>query len=150
MRFIRGESLKEAIARYHTATADGSRSPELEFRSLLTRFIAACNTVAYAHSRGIIHRDVKPANLMLGPYGETLVVDWGLAKTIGRGPEGANADGQGEPTLLPRLAEGSAETQAGAALGTPAYMSPEQALGRLDQLGPASDVYSLGATCTAS
>ena len=54
-------------------------------RGLLNRFVAVCYAVAYAHSRGILHRDLKPANIMLGPYGETLVVDWGLAKVIGRG-----------------------------------------------------------------
>jgi hypothetical protein len=94
----------------------------------------------------VIHRDLKPSNIMLGPYGETLVVDWGLAKAVGRGPEAPGGEGPTEPTLLPRLADGSAETVAGAALGTPAYMSPEQALGRLEELGPPSDVYSLGAT----
>jgi serine/threonine protein kinase len=99
--------------------------------------------VAYAHSRGVLHRDLKPGNILLGPYGETLVVDWGMAKVVGR-PEEAKSTG--EATLRPPSASGSAETMAGLAVGTPGYMSPEQAAGRLDRLGPASDVYSLGAT----
>ena len=101
--------------------------------------------VAYAHSRGVIHRDLKPANILLGPYGETLVVDWGLAKVVGRGEAAARA-GAAEATLQPGSGSGSSETLPGTALGTPAYMSPEQAEGRLEQVGPLSDVYSLGAT----
>ena len=104
-----------------------------------------CNAVAYAHSRGVIHRDLKPANILLGPYGETLVVDWGLAKVVGRGEAAARA-GAAEATLQPASGSGSSETLPGTALGTPAYMSPEQAEGRLEQVGPLSDVYSLGAT----
>jgi serine/threonine-protein kinase len=145
MRFIRGESLKDSIARYHWADKNKSRSPEFDLRALLTRFVTVCNTLAYAHSRGVIHRDVKPANIMLGHYGETLVVDWGMAKSGWNEPARSASDGLAEPALVPRLAEGI-ETQAGAAMGTPAYMSPEQASGRLDLLGPASDIYSLGAT----
>jgi tRNA A-37 threonylcarbamoyl transferase component Bud32 len=145
MRFIRGDSLKEAIGRFHKADVPGRAVGEraLAFRRLLGRFVDVCNAVAYAHSRGVLHRDLKPGNVMLGPYGETLVVDWGLAKTVGR-PDGEAASPEG--TLRPASATDSAPTQAGAALGTPPFMSPEQAAGRLDQLGPASDVYSLGAT----
>jgi serine/threonine-protein kinase len=142
MRFVRGETLKEAIARFHGAPGGG----ELELRGLLNRFVAVCNTVAYAHSRGVIHRDLKPSNILLGPYGETLVVDWGLAKAVGSGQRTGGTEEEKEPTLVPQLADGSAETVAGSALGTPAYMSPEQAAGRLEELGPASDVYGLGAT----
>jgi serine/threonine-protein kinase len=146
MRFIQGESLKEAIARFYGVNASTQaalgKPDSLVFRQLLSRFISVCQVVAYAHSRGVLHRDLKPANVMLGKFGETLVVDWGLAKTIGRS-EGAPDD---EPTLHPRSGSDSSATAMGQALGTPAYMSPEQADGRLDRLGPASDIYCLGAT----
>ena len=102
-----------------------------------------CNAIDYAHSRGVIHRDIKPANIILGKHGETLVVDWGLAKPMGRAEPGTES---GERLLMPSSASGSSETLPGSALGTPAYMSPEQAEGQLDRLGPRSDVYSLGAT----
>ncbi len=95
------------------------------------------------HSRGVLHRDLKPGNIIVGKYGETLVVDWGLAKPLGRVEPGWES---GERTLVPSSASGSTDTLAGSALGTPAYMSPEQARGELDRLGPRSDVYSLGAT----
>ncbi len=109
-------------------------------QKLLRRFLDVCNAMAYAHSRGVLHRDIKPGNIMLGQYGETLVVDWGLAKVVG------TTEPSAEATLRPPSVAGSSETQPGSAIGTPAFMSPEQAEGRLDRLGPASDVYSLGAT----
>lgn len=147
MRFIQGDSLKDAIERFHDPKRKwkdaGER--ELEFRKLLQRFIDVCNAIEYAHSRGVLHRDLKPGNIMLGQYGETLVVDWGLAKPIGAKEEPSSNSSTPQP-LEVAAGSGSAPTQYGQALGTPAYMSPEQAAGRLDELGPASDVYSLGAT----
>jgi serine/threonine protein kinase/tetratricopeptide (TPR) repeat protein len=145
MRFIQGDTLKEAIERFHEADKVGRDAGErsLELRQLLSRFVAVCNTVAYAHSRGILHRDIKPGNIMLGKYGETLVVDWGLAKSFER-DETTRRDG--EETLRPASLSSPTETQFGQAVGTPAYMSPEQAQGRWDLVGPASDIYSLGAT----
>jgi eukaryotic-like serine/threonine-protein kinase len=149
MRLIRGESLKQAIDRYH-ATHSKSRAPMIRdaaFRELLDRFVAVCNALAYAHNRGVIHRDLKPANIMLGPFGETLVVDWGLAKALGRDEPLGETLAPGESALQPILSGGSASsTMAGAPMGTPAYMSPEQAVGDLENLGRATDIYGLGAT----
>ncbi len=143
MRFIEGETLKAAIQRFHGADtrSQDPRERELAFQRLLRSLIAACNAVAYAHSRGVVHRDIKPENIMLGPFGETLVVDWGVAKTRSDfGGDQADASG-----VAPSGSDSSL-TRPGAAVGTPRYMSPEQALGEVETVGPASDVYGLGAT----
>jgi WD40 repeat protein/serine/threonine protein kinase len=139
MRFVRGDSLHDAIQRFHQ---NGAAGPErrLELRKLLGRFLDICNAIAYAHSRGVLHRDLKPGNVMLGPFGETLVVDWGLARVTGQA-----TNETGGSALQPSIS-GSTPTELGSAVGTPAYMSPEQAGGRHHELGPASDVYGLGAT----
>jgi tetratricopeptide (TPR) repeat protein len=140
MRLIKGQSLKEAIRRFHSDRAQRpAEESQLMLRQLLNRFVTVCNTMAYAHSRGVIHRDLKPDNIMLGPYGETLVVDWGLAKVFGPGETDtilAPSDSDEAPGL----------TEDGAIVGTLAYMSPEQASGQQARLGPATDIYSLGAT----
>jgi serine/threonine protein kinase len=148
MRFIKGDNLKEAIGRFHEAEKPGRDPGErsLALRDLLRRFVDVCNAVAYAHSRGVLHRDLKPGNIMLGKYGETLIVDWGLAKPIGRSDRTRTTE---ESTLQPSSASDWVATVMGTVIGTPAYMSPEQAAGRLDLLGPASDIYSLGATLYA-
>jgi eukaryotic-like serine/threonine-protein kinase len=87
MRLIRGETLDAAARRFHEADRPGRDPGEraLALRQLLGQFVAVCNAVAYAHSRGVLHRDIKPANVMLGKFGETLLVDWGLAKVMGVG-----------------------------------------------------------------
>lgn len=137
MRLIRGRSLREAIQEYH---GPAIRSPAL-LRELLGRLVQVCEAVEYAHSRGVIHCDLKPENIMLGPFGEALVVDWGLAKVSGRPLH----DAGGNP--LPPREDGHPETSLpGRATGTLAYMSPEQAVGAYERIGPASDVYGLGAT----
>ena len=143
MRFIQGESLRDAIARFHEERAGRSASEnELTFRGLLGRFVDICNAIEYAHSRGVVHRDIKPRNVMLGRFGETLVVDWGLAKVLG-------VDWDVDATDFPfraLAADGVDPTRMDKALGTLRYMSPEQAAGRVDLVGPASDVFGLGAT----
>lgn len=144
MRFIRGDNLHDAIQSYHEQNGDGRESERtLQFRNLIGRFIDVCNAIEYAHSRGVLHRDLKPGNIMLGRYGETLVVDWGLAKPMESLGERSLT---GERPLQPPSASGSSPTMMGSAIGTPQYMSPEQAAGRVELFGPTSDVYSLGAT----
>jgi serine/threonine-protein kinase len=147
MRFIRGDNLREAIRHFHEADVpdrdQGERS--LSLRQLLRRFLDVCNAIAYAHSRGVLHRDLKPGNIMLGKYGETLIIDWGLAKPAGR----LDPIGTDESTFQPSAGTEFTGTLIGSPIGTPAYMSPEQAAGRLDHLGPASDIYGLGATLYA-
>jgi eukaryotic-like serine/threonine-protein kinase len=145
MRLVRGDNLADAIRRFHRSESPGCDpgARALEFRKLLGRFVDVCNAIAYAHSRGVLHRDLKPDNVMLGKYGETLVVDWGLAKAIGRADPSLHPD---EEPVAPSSSGSGVETLPGKALGTPAFMSPEQAAGELGRLGPQSDVYSLGAT----
>jgi serine/threonine protein kinase len=134
MKFVQGESLEKAI----------QESSGLNERlRLLPHFIDVCNAIAYAHSRGVIHRDIKPSNIMLGEYGETVVVDWGLAKVKQASPtEEGDTD---DSAAVPIDDTGDAETMAGEVMGTPAYMSPEQARGDLKSVDERSDVYSLGA-----
>ena len=144
MRFIEGEDLGRAIKRFHVADSKPGRQPgerALALRQLLRRFVDVCNVVAYAHSRGVLHRDIKPANILLGPYGETLVVDWGMAKLVGGTVTTAGVPG---PTFGALGEAAWDQTQQGVILGTIPYMSPEQAEGQVP--GKASDVFSLGAT----
>ncbi len=155
MRLIRGESFAAAIRQFHqgrraaagAASKSGPADWGVEFRQLLGSFLDVCHTIDYAHSRCVLHRDLKPANIMLGPYGETLVVDWGLAKVIGEPDVLPPQSGGGfDLSLAHTMTSLAGETAPGTAMGTPAYMSPEQAGGQVDKVGPASDVYSLGAT----
>jgi serine/threonine-protein kinase len=149
MRFIRGQSMQDALARFHKSDEDSQRDPgerSLALRELLTRFVAVCNAMAYAHNRGVIHRDIKPANVMLGEFGETLVVDWGLARLLERHDSEQTSV---ERPISSFSASATAPTQMGQVIGTATFMPPEQAEGRHDREDIASDVFSLGATLYA-
>ncbi|TWT72745.1 Serine/threonine-protein kinase PknD [Posidoniimonas polymericola] len=141
MRFIHGADLQQALEAYKRLPA--AKQP-LRFRQLLGCFVDVCQTIHYAHSRGVLHRDLKPSNIMLGDYGETLVVDWGLAKASGENNAGELAGSAPVVELSGKTPVNM--TADGRVIGTPIYMSPEQASGRLDQIGPTTDVYCLGAT----
>lgn len=146
MRLIRGIDLETAIHDLHAAGGTTPRSvyQSLRFRRLVQRLVDVCNAMEYAHSRGVLHRDLKPANVMLGKYSEAYVVDWGLARVSGAVEDQIGR--QSEAPLEPSELSGGSGTQMGSTLGTPAFMSPEQALGRLAELTVRSDVFSLGAT----
>jgi eukaryotic-like serine/threonine-protein kinase len=137
MRFVHGRTLTQAAQNCHRRRKRGQAQP-LEEIGLLNAFVTVCNTVAYAHSRGVVHRDLKGQNVVLGDFGEVIVLDWGLARLVDQPDDEAD---------LPPIAldEDSTQTVQGQTLGTPAYMAPEQASGRLDQIGPRTDVYGLAA-----
>jgi len=140
MRFVRGRTLSAAVDAFHLNRTAGRDDP-LEFIALLTAFAAVCNAVAYAHSRGVLHRDLKGDNVILGDFGEVIVLDWGLAKLLGQSDEF-------EADPMPTLGDGAQDaglTVQGEVVGTPAYMAPEQAEGRLKDIDQRTDIFGLGA-----
>ena len=138
MRFLHGQTLTAAVVKYHAKRQVGGSEPQA-FLRLLNAFIIVCNTVAYAHSKGIVHRDLKCDNVILGNYGEVMVIDWGLAKEVG----GSELDHAIEAESPAQDLSNPLATQAGHILGSPAYMAPEQASGLANQIGPKTDVYGL-------
>ncbi|EDY17232.1 serine/threonine protein kinase with FHA domain [Chthoniobacter flavus Ellin428] len=146
MKMVEGITLQRVLQLLKEGVAETVKRYPLA--ALLTIFQKLCDALAFAHARGVIHRDLKPANIMLGKYGEVLVMDWGLAKVL-------NDEGRMTNDETPTASEAassadgighsiSSATMAGAILGTPQYMSPEQARGEHDQLDPRSDLFSLG------
>jgi tetratricopeptide (TPR) repeat protein len=139
MKLIKGETLEDLLK--HRADSPEGRG----------RFVAAfeqvCQAVAYAHAHDVIHRDLKPANVMVGAFGEVQVMDWGLAKVLGARPEGrTDPEATTAPTVVRSLRDSDdLLTQAGSVLGTPAFMSPEQAAGAVGAIDRRSDVFGLGA-----
>jgi serine/threonine protein kinase len=141
MTFINGRTLKEEIDAYHAGSPTSGESADVNRCRLLEVFVQVCQAIAYAHSRGVLHRDLKPENVMLGEYGETLVLDWGMAKVRGL-PE----DPADDRSVRLTCGSGSSETRAGTVLGSPAYMAPEAASGQAGEADERTDVYLLGAT----
>ncbi len=135
MRLVRGDDFVEVLRRVRSGREGWTQVRAL---AVLQR---ACEAVAYAHSKGVIHRDLKPSNIMVGRFGETYVMDWGLAR-VTNAPTGDPPDAYEDPTLTSRS---SVLTREGDVLGTPAYMAPEQARGEVDTVGPATDIYGMGA-----
>ncbi|NLV44154.1 MAG: protein kinase [Candidatus Hydrogenedentes bacterium] len=135
MKIVRGKTLAQSI----------QEAASLRERlSLLPHFINLCQAVAYAHSRGVIHRDLKPSNIMIGEYGETVILDWGLARKLGQDDAHASFVG-GEMVGTGLSGEFPSEaTMPGTVLGTPLYMAPEQARGDIANIGERTDVYALG------
>ncbi|MBI4617813.1 MAG: protein kinase [Planctomycetes bacterium] len=135
MKRVRGKSLAEVLK------SGRRRGKGMTLPELLAIFRKICDAVAYAHSRGVIHCDLKPSNIMVGEFGEVLLMDWGLAKVVGA-PE--SDDEQPVTTVRHRMSSGD-WSLAGSVRGTPAFMSPEQARGEVGRLDHRSDIYSLGA-----
>jgi len=142
MKLVKGQTL--------AALLQERTNPAHDLPRFLAIFEQICQTMAYAHARGVIHRDLKPSNVMVGSFGEVQVMDWGLAKVLPRGGIADEAAAQPvQETIVMTVRSGSAgsggESQAGSVLGTPAYMAPEQARGEVERIDERADVFGLGA-----
>jgi serine/threonine protein kinase len=153
MKMVRGRSLAQVLD--ELAEGDPKAAQEWSQGRLLNILVGVCHALAYAHARSVIHRDLKPANIMVGDFGEVYVMDWRLAKVLGseetrpedpNPPPAAAPAPSGAPRQVVTARQGCGDaTQDGAVMGTPAYMPPEQANGRVEALDQRSDIYSLGA-----
>jgi serine/threonine protein kinase len=148
MKMVRGRSLAQVITQLRKDPKTAEKDYSLT--RLLSVFVNVCNALAYAHARGVVHRDLKPANIMIGDFGEVYVMDWGIAKVLGReervpADAGAQRDAHSSGRIATARGADVELTQPGAILGTPAFMSPEQATGRIEAIDQRSDIYSLGA-----
>jgi eukaryotic-like serine/threonine-protein kinase len=144
MRFAAGKTLAEAAREYHARRTEG-KATALDLAGLLDAFVAVCRAVAYAHSRNVLHRDLKGQNVVLGEYGEVFVLDWGLAKIApGKVSIAPNGSAEASPAVVTPSPVGPRdETMSGSILGTPAFLAPEQVGGR--PASTATDIYGLGA-----
>lgn len=138
MQKIEGESLREILD--NVRDGDEEYDQKYNLTRLLQIFNKICDGLAYAHSKGVIHRDLKPENIMIGEYGEVHLMDWGLSKIIGRSDPHKNQ----ELVVSDRTEDNLLVSMTGSVIGTPAYMSPEQAEGEIKNLDERSDIYSLG------
>jgi len=142
MKKIEGESFDQRIVDVHRAVRENEWFPTEDgwsLRRLLSTFLEICDAISYAHSKGVIHRDIKPDNIMIGAFGEVLVLDWGIAKILGKEVD------EDDSIITERSELNAFQTRMGQVAGTPAYMSPEQAIGRIDLIDERSDIYALGA-----
>ena len=149
MQLIEGETLRARI-KENFKSQQGKSRDKLEVVRLLLNFVEVCDVIAFAHSRGVVHRDIKPSNIMIGEYGETFMVDWGLAKLLD--PTGVNDSKFIKPTFDSETYDQKAmfESLSDVELaGSPAFMSPEQASGEQSEVDFSSDIYGLGATLLA-
>ena len=143
MKLVQGRTLATAIREFHDQPR-ARRTRSVEQLHLLKAFLSVTQTMEFAHARGVLHRDLKPQNIILGEYGETVILDWGLAKEHARRMDAAMPDSSAPaPPSTPSTAP-PVVTLPGTIQGTPAYMSPEQATGRVREVDQRSDIYALG------